>query len=365
MTAIRRPRACLLTALVALAVSAPASAAHADPDPGLRAKQWYLDVLRVPELHAMGVTGQGVTVAVIDSGVDSGHPDLGGGTVLPGVVTGGPGDGRTDPSGHGTEMAGIIAAHGAVQGIAPAAQILPVVPGNSARSFSEALAESIRVAADRSARVISISIGTDDEPGPELDAAITYAASRDAVIVAAAGNTADGFTNLAWPAKSPGVLAVTGLSRDGSFSVYSAQGPEAALSAPAESITSITSRTVAGSTGYSTATGTSPAAAMVSGTAALIRQRYPELSAAGVVRRLTATARDAGPAGRDPQYGYGRLSPYEAVTVPEAELPTASPSASPRRGRSGPASYLPLWVAVLVLAAAAVAFARSRASRRA
>jgi type VII secretion-associated serine protease mycosin len=303
-----------LAVLAVLVAAQPAAAATR------RERQWYLDYLRIDEVHEIS-TGQGVLVAVIDSGVDASHPDLRG-QVVPGLRSdGGSGDGRADEDGHGTHMAGIIAARNAgrdgVLGVAPGAKILPIkTMEGSGEPSRAAVVAGIRAAADRGAKVINISIAGIGS-GEEIEA-INYALSKDAVVVAGAGNTSRGHQSVMSPANIPGVIAVTGLDQRGSFWSGSAQGPEAVVAAPAEEILNAD---IPSMSRYSIGDGTSDASAIVSGVAALIRARYPDLDAANVINRIIRTADDAGPAGRDPQYGFGRINPLRALTasVPEVE----------------------------------------------
>jgi type VII secretion-associated serine protease mycosin len=286
----------------------------------VRQMQWYLAAVKA--LQAQSVTrGDGVVVGVIDTGVDAGHPDLAG-SVLPGVSFGGSASagGRTDPDGHGSKMAGIIAARGGddmhALGIAPRAKILPVavqLPGYGS------LAEPIRWAVDHGAKVINMSLGSTGASAADEQAAIAYALAKDVVLVAAAGN-ADELPNdaVSSPASVPGVVAVSGVARSGAFWEGSSRGPQVAIAAPADNIVNVGAQNVH-KTGYAGGGATSEAAAIVSGVAALIRSRYPKLNAANVINRLIRTATDKGDPGRDNLYGFGVVDAQRAVTanVPE------------------------------------------------
>ncbi|MGC4749098.1 type VII secretion-associated serine protease mycosin [Micromonospora sp. DT201] len=296
-----------------------------------RAEQWYLDELRIDQARKLS-TGRGVIVAVVDTGVDATHPDIRG-QVLPGGRSyGAVGDGRADEDGHGTHMAGIIAATNAaadgVDGIAPGAWILPIkIKKGKGPSSDRAQAQGIRMAVDGGATVINLSVGRPGAVSPEEEQAIAYAIERDVVVVASAGNTAMGDSAVISPANVPGVVAVTGTTRGGAFWSGSVQGPEAVVSAPGDGIFNIGAEQ-----GYGWGDGTSDSAAIVSGIAALIRSKYPNLNAANVINRIIRTARDAGPAGRDPQYGFGRLDPVAALT---ADVPMVS--VNPLLGPAAPA----------------------------
>jgi subtilisin family serine protease len=232
-------------------------------------------------------------------------------------------------------MAGIIAAGKArsegVLGIAPDAKILPIKDRSKHVSSTAAQIEcGIQTAVDQGAKVINLALGT--SPPRDSAKAIQYALDHDVVIVASAGNTTAGDTEVMWPAKVPGVIAVTGVDKTGVFWSGSVQGPEAVVAAPATDIIATDSRLVYAS-GYSSGSGTSDATAIVSGVAALIRSKYPSMSAANVINRIITTADDAGPPGRDPQYGFGTVNALRALTanVPEVAsnpLGQASPTST-------------------------------------
>jgi hypothetical protein len=229
---------------------APAPARAADTVRGL---QWYLDTPKIPQTHKI-TKGHGVTVAVLDKGVDPDVPDLRG-QVLSGKGLGSDAtaDGRRsdDDYGHGTGMAGLIAGRGGgvmrQLGIAPEVRILPVSMG-AAIDPSDA-AEGIRWAADHGADVINMSFGGRGSGSPEEVAAVRYALEKNVVLVAAAGNRQQGALGVNTPANIPGVIAVTGLAKDGGLYSDSADGPEAVLAAPMQNI--ITPRpTRASNNGY-------------------------------------------------------------------------------------------------------------------
>ncbi|MEU7971113.1 type VII secretion-associated serine protease mycosin [Micromonospora sp. NPDC049089] len=319
--------ACLLAGFLVVGAAQPAAAAPR------RAEQWYLDELRIDRVHKIS-TGRGVVVAVVDTGVEASHPDLRG-QVLPGGRSyGASGDGRADEVGHGTHMAGIIAAKPSgdgVDGIAPGAKILPIKMRKEDGVYTDAeIARGIRMAVDGGAKVINVSIGSPGFANPVQQSAIQYALDRDVVLVASAGNTAQGRTTVGKPANTPGVIAVTGTTRGGAFWSGSVQGPEAVVAAPGDGIYN-----VANEGGYGWGDGTSDSSAIVSGLAALIRSKYPDLSAPNVINRIIRTARDAGASGRDPQYGFGVIDPTRALT---ANVPpvTANPLLDPAVAATDP-----------------------------
>jgi type VII secretion-associated serine protease mycosin len=292
-------------------------------------QQWHLGFLHVSQAQAIS-QGDGVLVAVLDTGVDAGHPDLSG-SVLPGTDVATPAvstDGHVDPVGHGTAMAGLIVAHGQAIGIAPKAKILPIriaADASSNSGLDAGIAAGIDWAIDHHAQVINISAG-DDVGSPDEAAAIQRAIAKNIVVVAAAGNLPDS-TSVILPAAYPGVVAVVGVDHQGNHARVSVSGSQAVLAAPAVDIYSTDIRRN-GVYGYNIGDGTSGAAAIVSGVAALVRSRFPTMSAAEVVHRLEATADDKGPPGRDSEYGYGIVDPVKALTANVAPL-TPSASAAP------------------------------------
>ena len=273
-----------------------------------RDRQWHLDFLKVQQAHRLS-TGSGVTVAVIDSGVAD-HRDLAG-SVLSGtdfVKKGG--DGRTDLTGHGTSMAGLIAAHGAgdrgALGIAPEAKILPVrVLGSGKRKVD--YGPALEYAISKGAKVINMSLG--GSVNPSTIRAINAAKEADVVLVAAAGNRPEDHGVIA-PAFLDGIVAVGATDRDGTLAKVSVTGPAIDLAAPGDDMTTTTSRNE-----YAfKQSGTSDAAAIVSGAAALLRSKFPDMSAEDVVRRLEETATDKGAPGVDPEYGHGIVNIVAALS---------------------------------------------------
>ncbi|WP_444948603.1 type VII secretion-associated serine protease mycosin [Micromonospora ureilytica] len=319
--------ACLLAGFLVVGAAQPAAAAPR------RAEQWYLDELRIDQVHKIS-TGRGVVVAVLDSGVEASHPDLRGQVLAGGRSYGASGDGRVDEDGHGTHIAGIIAAKASpdgVDGIAPGARILPIkLRKGAGANKAAAVALGIRMAVDGGAKVINMSFGGAGVATPQEASAIKYALDHDVVLVGSAGNTANGRTVLSSPANTPGVIAVTGTTKGGKFWSGSVQGPEAVVAAPGDSVYNITNEA-----GYGWGDGTSDSSAIVSALAALIRSKYPDLNAPSVINRIIRTARDAGPSGRDPQYGFGVIDPMKALT---ANVPpvTANPLLGPAAAATDP-----------------------------
>lgn len=304
----------LVAILSALTFAAPAA-----PDP-VRDAEWHLAFLHVAEANIYS-EGQGVIVGVIDTGVDAAHPDIAG-SILPGKdFSGASGDGHTDTNGHGTAMAGLIVAHGRTLGLAPKAQILPVRNGSTSVNAGPT-DRSITWAVENGASVLCLAFAQNDYP--ELKLAIERAVANDVVVVAAVGNSPYP-ADFAFPAGYPGVVGAAGVDKDGNHAAISVVSPYAVLAAPAVDIASTDIR-IPGRTGYQTASGTSDATAIIAGAAALVRARYPNLSAPEVIHRLTATADDKGAPGRDDEYGYGVINLVKALT---ADVPPLQPSGTP------------------------------------
>ncbi|MDY7088685.1 MAG: type VII secretion-associated serine protease mycosin, partial [Actinomycetota bacterium] len=307
----------------------------------VRADEWHLGTLNISEAWTYS-SGAGVTVAVIDSGVDADHPDLQG-QVLPGLdLVDDKGDGDTDLVGHGTTVSGIIAGRSddqsGVVGIAPKAKILPVRVLDEDNRYNDALivAQGVRWAVDNGAKVINLSLGGNGSSAA-LAAALDYAFAKDVVVIACTGNTSASSTTGVWyPAREPGVLAVAGVERDGN-TLWSGSitGKETVVAAPATQL-------VGANTGgdYWKVQGTSFAAPMVSATAALIRSRWPDMPAGEVINRIIRTAKDKGMPGRDPLFGFGLVNPVGALTAtipPVFENPLdTSPSPGIARFGSAP-----------------------------
>jgi type VII secretion-associated serine protease mycosin len=329
--------------------------ARVPADDPVRDEQWQLDYLDANDAWQRA-DGSGVTVAVLDSGVDSGHPDLAG-QVLPGVdLVDATTDGRADPVGHGTTVAALIAGrsddgHGVV-GLAPKAKILPVRVLNKENRYDDAttVANGVRWAVDHGARVVNLSLGGTGT-SEALAEALDYAFDKDVVVVACTGNITPPAPTAVWyPAREPGVLAVAGLSHDeGDEPLWTSSitGPQTVLAAPAADLLG------ARPGGYWRVQGTSFAAPLVSATAALVRSRWPRMSAANVVNRLVSTARDLGAAGRDDEYGFGAVDPVAALSGNVSDVdrnpldtnaphgvtgfgPAPDPSADARAGQAAP-----------------------------
>ncbi|WP_417563581.1 S8 family serine peptidase [Microbacterium sp.] len=327
----------ILFALVAGAIAVlTCTAATVTPDPAadgdpVRSAEYWLSMTHVEQ--AWKVTkGAGVRIAVIDTGV--GHapeldPAVVGGTDVSGAGTS---DGRT-PVGtldrnHGSWVASLAAARGTgadagMIGVAPEADILSISVGFGSSSqvpFTEQIAKAMRWAVDHGAQVINLSLTTNTlDWDPSWDDAFLYAFDHDVVVVVAAGNRGSGTDIVGAPATIPGVLTVAGVDPEGRASVEaSTQGITIGVAAPSEALLGVSAD---GS--VQIWDGTSGAAPIVSGIAALVRAAHPDLDANNVIERIIKTARE--PAGvtavPSPLYGYGIVDAAAAVS---ASVPSVS-----------------------------------------
>jgi type VII secretion-associated serine protease mycosin len=276
--------------------------------------QWGLSAADFPAAWPT-TTGTGVTVAVVDSGVRATHVDLRG-AVLAGTDFVSPGgNGESDPNGHGTHVAGIIAARsngvGGVGG-APAVRILPVrVLDASGSGYMSDVASGVIWSADHGARVINLSLGG-SSPSPSLEQALQYANGKGAVVVAAAGNGAESGNAPLYPAAYKEAIAVAAVDSNLHRASFSQYGSYVDLAAPGVDILSDWGSS---DTAYAYASGTSMAAPFVSAAAALVAAHQPSDTAAQVTQRLESTADDLGTTGWDEYYGHGLVDAANAIGV--------------------------------------------------
>lgn len=276
--------------------------------------------------------GAGVTVAVLDSGVDPYHRDLAGSVRVGKDFTAGANPPGVTPSRlHGTYMASLIAGHGhgpegkrGIIGVAPEADVLSVrviledeEPGfrefNSAGRFENVVARGIKYAVDEGADVINMSISKELATREER-AAIRYAISKGVVLVAAAGNDGDrkidgDFAPYSYPAAFPGVVSVGATDRRLRRATFSNWNSSVQVAAPGVDIMG-----AGPGDEYWVGRGTSQATALVSGVAALIKAKYPDMSPPLLAQALTAGATDRPPGGYDMATGFGVVNAARALT---------------------------------------------------
>ena len=312
-----------LAILLTLSIS---TAASADP---IRDRQYWLNDFGFTKAWQLS-QGEGVKVAVIDTGIDATHPSLEG-VVVGGIDVSGLGssDGLTpvgQNSYHGTMVASLLAGRGnpeddsaGILGTAPKAQLLSVSMafGVEGLDTDDQIARGIVWAVDNGARVINLSLTRNSVAWPESwDEAFGYAFENDVVIVAAVGNRADGTEEVSAPATIPGVISVAGVDKNAQASALSSiSGFTIAVTAPAEEL-------VAAYPGgeYRIWSGTSGAAPIVSGMVALIRSLYPELDAANVINRVIQSAVKVGSDNYSSSYGYGLIDAEQALLIETAAV---------------------------------------------
>jgi hypothetical protein len=293
--------------------SAPPKPVEASLNPPLAAApapvpkpQYALDRMAIAEAHRLA-QGEKVKVALIDTGLDDAHPEL------QGVIAGRFDALGTDATGtleHGTALAGAIVAKATLRGVSPSAELLAArafgaAAGSAAQGTSFQIMQALDWAAEQGARVFNLSFA-----GPQdrlMGRSLEGARARKIVAVAAVGNAGPGTPPL-YPAAEPSVLAVT--ATDASDAVFGRAntGRQVAIAAPGVDIVA-----AAPEKSYAFSSGTSIAAAHVSGLVALMLERNPGLDLAGVKRILAVTAQDLGPKGPDPVFGAGRVNAAAAV----------------------------------------------------
>ncbi len=296
-----------------------------DPADPVRASEYWLDGARVRDAWQT-TRGKGVTIAVIDTGIAS-VPGVFDQAVIGGTDVSGTGtpDGRT-PLGaidgnHGSWVASLAAGRGAADGtgmigVAPEANLLSISVGFGAAArvpFTEQVAKGMRWAVDNGADIINLSFTTNTlDWDKSWDDAFLYAFEHDVVVVVAAGNRGSGTNIIGAPATIPGVLTVGGVDQTGTASLEaSTQGITIGIAAPSEGL-----RGVSADGEVARWSGTSGAAPIVAGIAALIRSAHPDLDAANVINRIIRTAIPVEGVTRtpDPLYGYGLIDAEAAVT---------------------------------------------------
>jgi subtilisin family serine protease len=276
--------------------------------------QYALAKLHLPQAHALA-KGDDVRVAVIDSGIDASSPELAGSIADTFDTLGSP----MMPHKHGTAIAGLIAAHGKLTGAAPDARILAVrafnPEGAGAQGTTFNILKGLDWAAAHGARVINMSFA--GPPDPALHRSLAAAHRNGIVLVAAAGNAGAKSPPL-YPAADPDVIAVTATDAGDRLFAQSNRGPHIAIAAPGDQIL-----VALPGGGYEMSSGTSLAAAEVSGIVALMLQRDPTLTPDTARAILQATAKDLGPKGRDPEFGAGLADAYGAVMAEKPPMASA------------------------------------------
>ncbi|HEY7297280.1 MAG TPA: S8 family serine peptidase [Xanthobacteraceae bacterium] len=306
-----------------------------------RLDQYAVVKLHLDEAHRLA-TGAKVLVAVIDSKIDSTHPDLAGAIAdeFDAVGT------RDPPDPHGTGMGGAIAAHRTLIGVAPGARILAVRAfspdaGKSPQATTRYIIAGLDWAISKGARIVNMSFAGPYDPMLQL--AMKNAHDKGVVLIAASGNLGPKSPPL-YPAADSHVIAVTATDERDQLFAQSVRGPHIALAAPGVDVV-----VPAPNKGYQFTTGTSVAAAEVSGVAALLIARHPEVDADTVLEVLTSSARRLDPKGRDDDFGWGLVDPSEALAELDARIagsqvagqPKPPPSAAATAKQTAPRPFAP------------------------
>ncbi|NJP16871.1 type VII secretion-associated serine protease mycosin [Streptomyces thermoviolaceus subsp. thermoviolaceus] len=331
--------------LTTLGTAPPASALHLDgsgqctfPAEQIKGTPWSLQRVLLDQLWQGTDQGKGIRVAVIDTGVDDKNPQLAGAVDKAAgrdyLTKGKGGDPTNDEVGHGTKVAGIIAARphkgtGFV-GLAPKATIIPIRQNDADNSGdSDTMAQAILYAVDKGADVINISQDTTKPLSgtSALAQAVRKAIEHNVVVVASAGNDGlDGKVKNTYPAAFDGVLAVASSDRNNERASFSQAGPFVGVAAPGVDIVS----TVPGG-GQCTDSGTSFSAPFVAGVAALLKEKHPDWTTAQIVTQIEQTA-ERSVNGHDNFVGWGVVDPVRAVQTDVTDPPsTPTPDPGPAK----------------------------------
>ncbi|KQX32286.1 serine protease [Streptomyces sp. Root63] len=307
-----------------------------------QSKQWYLSAMQAEEMWEV-TTGEGIKVAVVDTGVNSSTPSLRG-QVLKGVdVTGAPGDETDDYRGHGTTMAELIAGTGkggGLKGLAPGAEIIPVRMSDvgfmsKRRTVIGDMKKAIRAAADSDAQIISVSMA-DDFSQLETHEAVKYAEGKGKLVIAGVGNGGNKENRKQYPASYPEVVGVASADRQGKVSYYSQHSGSVDVASPGSDVPGWCDNSFKSYCGGDG--GTSAATAIASASAALVWSLHPDWTANQVLNVLFDTAgRDWKDGTRSKYLGHGLIRPSMNVLKGKGE--PGDPDISPltKERTTGPA----------------------------
>ncbi|MER7880248.1 S8 family serine peptidase [Streptomyces solisilvae] len=301
--------------LMAVGGTAPAAAAQ-----DVNSQQWYLKDMQAESMWKVS-RGKGVTVAVVDTGVNASISELRGQVLEGADMSHNPTGAHKDTDGHGTNIAALIAgtgASGGIQGLAPGAKILPVKDVVDARvdSSDGIVSKAIRYAADHGARVINVSQGSDAVSSqlPRTLSAVKYAIKKGSLIFAAVGNTGNKTNYVTYPAGFPGVVGVGAINREGKATKWSNSGDQVGLVAIGDEIPIHCGSNVC------TSYGTSQATAITSASAALIWSKHPEWTNNQVLRVMMQTAAKPTTGDIPSSYlGYGSVRPRKVLLDGEGD----------------------------------------------
>ncbi|MEU8885424.1 S8 family serine peptidase [Streptomyces hydrogenans] len=331
--------AVLTTSLVGVAPTAVAADA--------RSQQWYLDAMKAEEIWKKA-TGKGITVAVIDSGVDPDTPSLKGKVLKGWDASESKGDETDDYSGHGTSVAEVIVGSGAgggIRGLAPDARVIPYRVADTERQNEQAvnafdMEESIKAAADSDAKIINVSVAS-DYYNEGIREAVKYAQGKGKLVFAGAGNNATKGNKPQYPASYPEAVAVAASDRDGSVAEYSQHGDTIDIAAPGTDVPGYCDKSLAK---YCLNYGTSFSTAIASASAALIWSMHPDWTGNQVLRvMLDSAARGDGwePGTVSDFLGHGIVRPNAHVSRGEGDPGDANISPLTHKPTGGAAGATP------------------------
>jgi subtilisin family serine protease len=312
------------------------------PNDPLYGSQWHLPQIKAPQAWALTTGAASVVIAVIDSGVDTTHPDLSS-KLLPGWNFVSNTATIVDYVGHGTAVSGTVAAASnnslGVSGVNWSSMIMPlvVVDSNDYASYSN-IAAAIQYAADHGARVINLSVGG-SSPSSTLQNAVNYAWSKGLVLFASAMNNST--STPYYPAACSNVVAVSATDNNDNLAGFSNYGSWITLAAPG---TNILTTTVGGGTGYWY--GTSFSSPIAAGVAALALAVNPALTNSALVTLMEQNTDDIGAPGFDTSFGWGRVNAYKTVTAAQAGLSPVTVRVSPSSGSLSAGQSLQLTASV-------------------
>ena len=268
---------------------------------------WSSRTYRVPELWSHS-QGAGVTVAIIDTGV---CPHI---ALSQALIESRSFHDHEDCVGHGTHVAGIIAARsGPMLGVAPQSKIMSLkVLGSDGTGSNRSVADALRFCADHSVDIACMSLGS-AYPDAEVHAALCYAVDMGVTVICAAGNN---YGAVNYPAAYPESIGVSAVDQQGNACIFSSRGAEVSVAAPGYEITSCWL-----DNGYATLSGTSMAAPFIAGVCAIYisseRMANREPTPADIKRAISESSRDVGAVGKDPVYGWGLIDPHSMIHPPK------------------------------------------------
>ena len=273
--------------------------------------QWDMEMIGMTEARRYGLTGKGVRVAIIDSGVSTGTGDIDSNRLLPGKSYTGTSTDTGDTDGHGTFIAGIIGATNnnnvGIAGIAPGVTIIPLKTMEGGRSYASKNAQAIIDAVDEfDCDIINLSFGSKRQ-ADDLHDAIKYAVSKGAIVVCSTGN--EGTDEMEYPGAYEETIGVGSVNKSKNASSFSHRNTSIFVTAPGENTISLKPD----SRMFKLGSGTSYSAPYISGLAALLKEKFPAMTKDDFAEILKASSEDLGEKGYDTTYGWGLIQVPQAI----------------------------------------------------